>query len=277
MTESKKNTLVSIIVPCYNHGAFLSEALDSVLLQTISDWECIIVNNGSTDNSEAVAKSYLEKDSRFKYFFQENKGVSSARNFAIANASGEYILPLDADDKIGKNYLEKGITLLKNQPLLKVIYCNAELFGELSGRWNLPPFKMQEFLIENKIFCSAIYRKSDFQKTKGYDEQMKSGFEDWEFWITMIDNESQVYRIPEVLFYYRVRQGSRNDAIVLNLDLQQQLREYIYDKHKEAYLKYCPVPFLTQQIANLEVELIRARNKKSFFGKAISKLKSFLR
>jgi glycosyltransferase involved in cell wall biosynthesis len=97
---------ITVIVPCYNQAAYLDEALQSVLNQTYLYWECIIVNDGSTDQSEVKAKEWTEKDHRFKYFYQKNSGLCSARNFGIKKAQGEFILPLDADDKLGENYLK---------------------------------------------------------------------------------------------------------------------------------------------------------------------------
>src|SRR5687768_10004937 len=98
--KSQKNDipLVSIIVPCFNQAEFLNETLQSVLSQTISDWECIIINDGSKDNSEEIALPWVDKDKRFKYLKQENRGVCAARNKGISEANGKYILPLDGDN-----------------------------------------------------------------------------------------------------------------------------------------------------------------------------------
>ena len=96
---------VSVIVPVYNQGEFLSEALESVLQQTYPNWECIIVNDGSTDNSGEVAKGYVNKDDRFKYLYQDNSGVAAARNNGIRHSDGFYILPLDSDNVLCPTYL----------------------------------------------------------------------------------------------------------------------------------------------------------------------------
>ena len=94
--------LISVVVPCYNQAQYLDECLQSVLDQTYQDWECIIVNDGSPDNTEEVAKKWVEKDPRFKYLYKENGGLSSARNAGIEIAEGEWIQFLDSDDKIEK-------------------------------------------------------------------------------------------------------------------------------------------------------------------------------
>ena len=92
------NGAVSVIIPCYNHAKYLSCALDSVLGQSYSDWECVVVNDGSSDHTEEVCREYQKKDKRIKYHYQQNKGLAGARNTGIRQAVGEYILTLDADD-----------------------------------------------------------------------------------------------------------------------------------------------------------------------------------
>ena len=134
---------ISIIVPCYNQAEFLDECLESVLGQTFQDWECIIVNDGSTDNTEEITKKWLAKDNRFKYFYQDNTGLSATRNFGIENAVGEFILPLDADDKISIEYCRLAILEFKKDIDLKVVYCRAEKFGIETGLWHLRDFSLQ--------------------------------------------------------------------------------------------------------------------------------------
>ena len=101
--------LISIIVPCYNKAVYLTDALDSVLNQTYLNWECIIIDDGSPDATASIAKEYLNKDKRFKYYYQDNQGVSLARNNGIKRSSGKFILPLDADDIIEPTYIEKAL------------------------------------------------------------------------------------------------------------------------------------------------------------------------
>ena len=131
------NKLVSIIVPCYNQAQYLPEALQSVLDQTYSDWECIIVNDGSPDDTDIVAKEWLVKDTRFKYIYKENGGLSSARNAGIESSKGDYILPLDADDKIGRDYLKLAAQAFEHNVDLKLVYCNAEKFDLVNEFWHL--------------------------------------------------------------------------------------------------------------------------------------------
>ncbi len=111
-------------------GIISPDALNSVLAQVYTNWECIILDDGSTDDSAKVAKAYTEKDKRFTYIYQVNKGLPSARNAAIKNSSGKYILPLDADDKISPGYLAGAVDVLEKNKDIKLVYCRAELFGK---------------------------------------------------------------------------------------------------------------------------------------------------
>ena len=209
---------VSVIVPCYKQAQYLPEALDSVLAQTYSHWECIIINDGSTDNTEEIAQQYCEKDKRIKYIYKENEGLSSARNTGIKNSVGVYILPLDADDKIANTYLEKSVKILDEDQKIGILYSEAELFGEQFGKWDIPGFNFSEFLNDNQIFCSAFFRRDDYNKTNGYNSNMIYGLEDWDFWLSLIERGVEVFRIPETLFYYRVR----NKSMLRKMDLNKK-------------------------------------------------------
>src|SRR6185312_8990606 len=180
--EPIESPIVSVIVPCYNYAHFLGEALDSVLAQTFPHWECIIINDGSTDNTEEIALEYCKKDARIKYFYKENGGHSSARNFGIKASVGKYILPLDADDRISNIYLEKAIEILETETDVKLVTGEVQLFGNTDSRLKMPVFDLRSFLIVNYITISSLFRRSDYDCTKGFDETMLV-FEDWDLFI----------------------------------------------------------------------------------------------
>lgn len=220
---------VSIIVPCYNQAQYLPEALQSVLDQTYENWECIIVNDGSPDNTKEVAQEWVKKDSRFIYLYKENGGLSSARNAGIAIAKGEFILPLDADDCIGKDYALLAIKAFQKETDLKLVYCKAEKFGDESGSWDLPDFSLYELARQNMIFCSAFFRKEEWERVGGYDVNMVYGWEDWEFWIAVLKDGGYVMRLDVVCFYYRKKVNSMAKKIK-PID-KKKLKEYILRKH----------------------------------------------
>ncbi len=257
------NPLVSIIVPCYNQAQYLDEALQSVLEQTYINWECIVVNDGSPDNTEEVAKVWIEKDKRFKYLFQENGGLSSARNFGITHASGEYILPLDADDKIAANYVALAIDTFQQDASLKVVYCKAEKFGVETGTWKLAHFSLYNLSQKNMIFCSALFRKKDWELVGGYDVNMIYGWEDWEFWISLLKNGGNVKLLNEVGFYYRVNTNSMLKKIDKEKD--KYLFEYLSVKHADFFVKqFGSFISLSHTIINTKSEYEMKLNSEKF-------------
>ena len=258
---------VSIIVPCYCQAEYLPETLDSVMAQSYENWECVIVNDGSPDNTEDVAQAYCQRDNRFKYVYQSNQGLAVARNTGVAHSNGTFILPLDSDDWIDATYVEKAVKCFEREPGLKLVYCKAALFGAETGLWDLPEYHYHKLLWKNCIFCTAMYRKVDYEKTRGYNPNMRYGFEDWDFWLSLLSETDRVCCLDEPLFHYRVKESS------MLKDLKDSRLEatyiQIYNNHKALY-----EPFMTDyqeriiyvrelllEKKNLERELSNARDE----------------
>lgn len=263
-TKEIRNYLISVIVPCFNQAQYLHEALDSLINQSFQCWECIIVNDGSPDNTEDVALKYCKKDSRFQYLKKENGGLSSARNSGIKIAKGELILPLDADDIIGSAYLEKAVAVFSENRDVSVVYCEAKKIGIVNENWILPKYSFKELLLNNVIFCTAFFRKEAWEYCNGYDENLKTGFEDWDFWLKILDEKSKVYKIPEVLFFYRVKEVSMLKTLI-NSD-QDNINWQIFEKNISKYKMYYRSPveyYLEDHIqAKLNQEILNSRSYK---------------
>lgn len=232
--------LVSIIVPCYKQAHFLKDSLQSVLDQTYFNWECIVVNDGSPDNTSKVIKEWLEKDSRIKYVEKENGGLSSARNFGIKHSIGEYILALDADDILHKDYLLKLVPELQNDESLAIVSSYREFFrGNKKNIFFKETAKgstYRNFMFENILMPSSLYRKKYWEEVGGYDENMKKGFEDWDFWLSITKGGRKFKFVEEFLFYYR---KSKNSMLIDTLKNHKiDVMEYIFTKHKEIYIKH---------------------------------------
>ena len=227
--------IISVVIPCYKQAIYLPDALNSLLEQTYKSWEGIIVNDGSPDNTQEVALAYVEKDSRFKYIKKTNGGLSSARNSGINHACGEYILPLDADDILAPTYLEKAVKVFTDFPQTTLVYCQGCFFGVREGVWDLHYEDYQTLLLGNSIFCSALYRKDDCISIGGYDEKMKLGYEDWEFYIRLLNDSSVVYQIPEVLFSYRKKEISMVTECEKRI---VDVHNYIFAKNIDKYQIY---------------------------------------
>lgn len=227
---------ISIIVPTYNQAEYLDECLQSVLDQTYTDWECIIVDDGSTDDTEKLIEHWLLKDERFKYSKKTNGGVSSARNLGIQKATAEWILPLDGDDKIAPQYLELASKEFYKNPDL--IYCKAAFFGNTTGDFKLEDFSFDILLLNNLFFCTSFFKKEAWLKTNGYDEKLVHGFEDWDFWIELLKNsDKEVIRLDYLGFYYRRKDTSRDADINKNLQQKEDAFSYILFKHHKEYVK----------------------------------------
>lgn len=225
---------VSIIMPCYNQAQYLPEALQSVQAQTFSNWECIVVSDGSPDNVRDVVAAYIQADTRIKFYDTENGGVSAARNFAISVAKGEFILPLDADDKISENYVEECLKVLKTNDDVAVVYGAGEKFGEVNEKIKRADYNWNDLLLGNMIHVTGMYRKKDWEGISGYDEQMKTGMEDWEFWINLLKPGRKAMQIQTVNFYQRMNNVSRTTRLH-DSGAERKLNQYVYCKHASLY------------------------------------------
>jgi glycosyltransferase involved in cell wall biosynthesis len=254
---------VSIIVPCYLQAQYLDQALQSVLEQSYQDWECLIINDGSPDDTEVVAKPWVAKDKRFTYYFKDNGGLSQARNYGIERAIGDYILPLDADDYLSNNYIEHCVNELGNKNV-KLVYGKVEQFGIRTGIWDLGLYHYHDLLVYNMIHCAAMYRKKDWQRISGYDEAMVLGLEDWEFWIRLLNEHDQGVLLKEITFFYRIKATSM--ITQLDKEKEKEVKAYVVNKHAAKYVE------LLNKLNRDRLKLNNELNSKSFLGKRFIKL-----
>jgi glycosyltransferase involved in cell wall biosynthesis len=254
---------VSVVIPCYNQGHFLDEAVASVLTQTYQNFEIIVVNDGSTDDAtNRLLENYAAPKTRILH--TTNQGLAEARNNGIAVAVGDYILPLDADDKIGSAYMERAVQVLDDHEAVGIVYCQGMYFGEKSGEWKLPEYKLSLLLLDNLIFCSAFFRRADWLAVGGYKKEMIYGWEDYDFWLSLIGLGREVYKIPEPLFYYR----ARADSMVNAMHSEQYLysARQIFKNHVELYQQnahdlYETILSLREEVRRLEEEATHLKLK----------------
>lgn len=206
-----KNTapsLVSIIIPCYNAGPELNEAVASALEQTHPAIEILVADDGST-RPETLELLRTSRWPRTRIFYKENGGPATARNLAISQAQGRYILPLDADDRIDPTYVEKAVALMDAQENIGIVYCKALKFGAEQGPWHLPAYSLRELVIDNVIFVTSLFRRDDWTRVGGFSESLRLGVEDYDFWIKIVALGREVRQLDETLFHYRVGHVSR--------------------------------------------------------------------
>jgi glycosyltransferase involved in cell wall biosynthesis len=236
--------LLSVIIPCYNYAHFLPEAVESVLRQKHSHLECIIVNDGSSDKTEEIAHTYCQLDNRVKYIKQKNQGLPATRNTGISIAGGKYILPLDADDRISPDYANEAIKVLESNPNMGIVYCDTQFFGSTTTKFELKPYTLNEILINNVIPHAGFFRKEDWLCCGGYNTNMTLGWEDYDFWLSIIELGREVYKIPSILYYYR--QGHTSMRDVTNKH-QAQLHAQLANNHPALYLNNIWFLFQTLQ------------------------------
>lgn len=227
---------VSIVIPCYNHGELLRETLDSIeKVRNENLAEVIIVNDGSTDPKTVRLFEDLAGSSHV-IFHQSNRGLGAARNVGIQLAKGEFILPLDSDNRIRKTYLERGVAMLLENQKLGVVYGDAEFFGEKTGRAEVPAFDLIRLVAGNYIDACALYRKSVWESVQGYDERMPwMGYEDWDFWRRVALQGWQFQHLNDIAFDYRVSGQS-----MLQRETNQhepELRAYMAGKRENRILQ----------------------------------------
>jgi len=212
----------SIIIPYFNHGKFISEALSSVLEQTlgIKNLEIFIVDDASTDSFSGTQISKIKK--KFPQIQilknKENKGPAFSRNLAAKEAKGEFLLFLDADDKIDPTFCEKMKIVLLREKKAAFAYSFVQHFGqnnEVSETWN--PYDFSAEIFENRLpYCAAI-RRISFEKVGGFDEKLKEyESEDWDFWVKMGKNNCHGFCVPEPLFFYRQHKNLRLKQVQKN-------------------------------------------------------------
>lgn len=239
--------LISLIIPCYNQGAFINEALQSVYNQTYSNWECVVVNDGSTDDSESIAIKWVNKDNRFKYFYKNNNGVSSARNFALEKVNGAYIQFLDADDLLNSRKLELSLNALvePQSENKQIVISNFRLFSNKIKNSTAPYciliselFTFESILYKwNESFSIPIhcgfFEVSLFEDIR-FSENLTAQ-EDWVVWVNIFKLDVKAVFLDQPLAFYRQNPDSRTKIKSIYRD---QMLAYEYFKtilSKEEY------------------------------------------
>ena len=221
--------LFSIIIPCYNQGHFLKDALNSISECKHDLYEILIVNDGSTSSDTIEALNQLEKEG-YIVIHQENKGLTGARNTGIEHARGEYLVMLDADNKIVGDYLTLAKDIFEKHPQVGVIYSDAYFFGSKSGIWEVGEFNLQRLMHGNYIDAMAIVRRTVVEKYGNYDMSLVIGLEDWELWLRYAFAGVEFYYLKKPMFYYRIVQNSVSKTFLRNYASRNKAEMYIESK-----------------------------------------------
>lgn len=259
MSSTASVNLVSVVIPCYNQGEYIDEAVDSILNQTYTNIEIIIVNDGSTDEYTNRKLASYNKPKTY-VLNKENGHLSSARNYGIEHAKGDYILLLDADDMFKETFIEKGMKILNSRKKVGFVSSYVEYFG--ARRDIVTTHKsggVENYILYNNNVACALIRREIWEEVGGFDENMKQGYEDWNFWFAVTKKGWEVYIIEEPLFKYRKK---RNTMRTRSDDMRPELVKQLVINHKDTFCEH-----IVQAIYEREVVMLRQR-------KAIDKLVS---
>lgn len=276
----QKNILVSIVIPCYDDAQYIVQAVNSALNQSYPYKEIIVVDDGSNLETKVVLQKLESKIT--KLITQNNLGQSTARNVGIKESIGDYILVLDSDDFFEPTFVEKAVLALEDSSI-KIVACyitrliNANKIDEYHHKGG----DISALLLNNQATGSVMFRKEDFSKVGGYDESMRKGFEDWEFYIRILQKGGLLHVIKEPLFNYRIRTDSTTSKAN---QMKFDLLNFVYLKHQELYKIHFAsfIGHLLSKIEKEEGEKIKNTQRLEFkIGKAILKplrwVKSLLR
>lgn len=227
------NLPISIVIPCYNDGQFLLEAIRSVKEVQQGRHEIIVVNDGSTDPVTLEALSKVEELGH-RVIHQANSGPGRARNQGVSAARSNYILPLDADNRLRPAAIDSAVDLLDRNPDVDVVYGDVQFFGDNSGRDNVPEFDLRRLLVWNYIYASSLFRKSTWERFGGLDEDRETqGFEDWDFWCRIACGGGKLHHAGEVLHEYRVRTDSFGTGVAAQRARTEAILSHIRAKKVE--------------------------------------------
>ena len=233
MNKNNTSPLVSIVIPCYNQGQYIHDALQSVLQSTYKNIEIIIVDDGSTDRlTKKIIQTFKHQQTVIK---QKNLGLATARNNGIKSSHGKYFLPLDADDYIDTTYIEKAISILESNSQIGFVYSNVLFFGDVNYMWETNQISLRTMRLFNSVTSSAVIRREAYNQTIGYNINMIYGYEDWDFYLSLLEIGWKAYFIREPLFFYR-KHGKTMHQTAL------QHHTYLYSQIKRNHHKIFSQP-----------------------------------
>ncbi|HXR84931.1 MAG TPA: glycosyltransferase family A protein [Hanamia sp.] len=262
---------ISVIIPCFNDGLYLGETISKLKLQTFRDFEIIIVNDGSNDEFTLEVLKKIQQQEVVTVYHIPNQRMSAARNYGIERSNADLIVTLDADDYFDKTFFQKAFNILNQEDKIGVVSCYIRNFGLNKKVFKPRGGTIKNFLFSNQCSMCAMFRKSVWLEVGKFDEQMRLGYEDWEFFIRVTANGYLIKIIPEVLFYYRQTQKStlKNDTI----PNEKEIVHYIIQKHSNLYKKELAELIIKKQVLYTESRISWQNIKKMIVNRLTARYK----
>lgn len=286
--------LVSVIVPCYNYGRFIAETIQSIQRQTYNNWECIVVDDGSTDNTAEVVKPFVEQDKRVIYIYQENKGLPAARNTGIAASKGDFFQWLDSDDLLQPEKLSRQVAAFQADESLDIVYSGLRYFftdkpqelifsAQFNRPWTLTAsgegLYILYFLI---ISCSImppmpLIRRKVIDRLGGFAFGF-NGVEDWEFWLRCAYNEFKFLYLdtPQTLSLMRIHSNNMTKGRLKMVGGFVHLRTLLHEswalKAEHQRLNRRLLPHEHIELALVKQQFESRQASKTYFREQIKKI-----
>lgn len=237
MLHEFRKPKISIVIPCYNHGKYIDETLASIdKIEDKNLYEIIIVNDGSTELLCNERLKAISETGLYKVIWQANQGVCKARNNAFSHVRGEYVLPVDSDNRIKPEFIYTAIKLLDANKDISIVYSDYELFGQESGIRVAGEFNLQRLMLSNFIDNCSVFRKSMLDHIGNHDTfKTINGVEDWEFWMRAAFNGYKFHYINKPMFEYRVLAGSGSARLNADKIKGNSNIDHFKEKHKYYY------------------------------------------
>jgi len=263
------NPTFSVVIPCHNQGETVLAAVASVEDSESAAFELAIVDDGSTDPFTIEILERL-RAAGYRVLDQPNRGVGAARNAGIRATHGRYILPLDADNRIRPTYLRRATEILDAAGEVGVVYGDAALFGGRNGPWRVPDFSLDEMAGGNRIGTCAAFRRTLWDQTGGYDEDIEAGWQDWDFWLSMAETGCQFVHVPEVLLDSRVQSEPAPNGLY-QPESRRRFLELIAVKHAAIFQ-----PRLPRLLAERDASWLRAESRAALLDRSLEETRADL-
>jgi glycosyltransferase involved in cell wall biosynthesis len=249
--EERASGSYGVVIPCFNYGKYLADAIESALAQIVPPQQIVIVDDGSTDDTAAVADRYADQ---VRYHHNPNSGVSAARNTGAAMLTTEYVVFLDADDRLHPEFAKACLAALADQPPGHYVYTDMQFFGATSEVFEAGEYSVRRLARSNFINPSAMLPLELVTKY-GYREHLTFGLEDWDLYLTLADHGHTGVYVPQPLFFYRQHELGRTRNLRQHPFGLAKLRIQLARDHAGLYSRVDTAGYLLHVISQLRLDL----------------------